>query len=135
MMVTGSREWRDREVIREHLTVVHWEHPDALLMHGDARGADRLAAQVWWELGGDVQAYPANWHAGGRYNPQAGHIRNGLMVATMPDVLLAFFGPPPALNKGTTGAVKLALDAGIPVVPVGAVPRWLQLAVAGQEQP
>jgi hypothetical protein len=129
VMITGSREWENREAIRAELIAVYREHSTALLIHGDARGADTLAKQSWESMGGDTKAYPAKWRAGGRYNAAAGRVRNGLMVATMPDLVLAFFQDG-AENKGTSDAVKQAWVAGIPVRPVGAVPAWVWKRIA-----
>ena len=89
------------------------------LWHGDAKGADRMAAE-WWtaHLAGPVHAVPANWaELGGR----AGSVRNGLLVSRMPELLLAF--PYDGGSPGTRDAIRQAEDAGIPtkIFPVGAI--------------
>ncbi len=49
----------------------------ALLLHGGARGADRLIEQASRSLAWPVQVIPAEW---GRYGRAAGPLRNGLML-------------------------------------------------------
>lgn len=83
------------------------------LWHGDAKGADRLAASYWEHYAfGPVHAVPANWAELGRH---AGHVRNGLLVARMPAFVLAF--PWPVSWNGTRDAMHQATQAGIPVHP------------------
>jgi hypothetical protein len=78
------------------------------LMHGDCEGADQLAASIWDGLKlGPVQAFPARWSdLGGR----AGHVRNGIMVAHMPDLVLAFHL---GNSRGTADAIRQARAAGL----------------------
>jgi hypothetical protein len=133
VLVTGSRDWTDRDLIRAKLLEVYRKHPTALLIHGDARGADRLAADIWTRMGGQAKPYPANWRPSGRYNPQAGNVRNDLMVSTMPDLVLAFFQMD-ASNRGTSDCVKRALAAGLDVTAMGDVPLWVQEALRRAER-
>lgn len=89
------------------------------LWHGDAAGTDRMAGEYWMaHLLGPVHAVPANWAELGK---SAGSVRNGLLVARMPDLLLAF--PYDGGSPGTADAVRQAQDAGIPtkIFPVGLV--------------
>lgn len=51
--------------------------PVALLLHGGARGADRLIEQACRSLGWPVEVIPAEW---GRYGRAAGPLRNGLLL-------------------------------------------------------
>ena len=51
--------------------------PVALLLHGGARGADRLIEQAARSLAWPVEVIPAEW---GRYGRAAGPLRNGLML-------------------------------------------------------
>ena len=51
--------------------------PVALLLHGGARGADRLIEQAARSLAWLVEVMPAEW---GRYGRAAGPLRNGLML-------------------------------------------------------
>ena len=51
--------------------------PVALLLHGGARGADRLIDHAARSLAWPVEVIPAEW---GRYGRAAGPLRNGLML-------------------------------------------------------
>jgi hypothetical protein len=51
--------------------------PVALLLHGGARGADRLVEQAARSLAWPVEVIPAEW---GRYGRAAGPLRNGLLL-------------------------------------------------------
>lgn len=84
------------------------------LWHGDADGADKLAASYWEHYQfGPVHAIPANWAALGR---RAGHFRNELLVAQMPEMLLAFpRSQTGQASRGTRDAMHQARQAGIPV--------------------
>jgi hypothetical protein len=136
VMVTGSRTWgvcpHDPPHVGEEGTVrsstcpvVHrhraimldafWEHridrdAPAVLLHGDAEGADRMAAQVWSHYGlGSIVGYPANWAELGK---RAGSVRNGILVAHMPDLVLAFHLDN---SPGTADALAQARKAGLTV--------------------
>lgn len=88
------------------------------LYHGDAEGADRLAASYWEHYTfGPVHAVPANW---AELGSRAGHVRNGLLVARMPEFVLAFPWQAAGgqwLSQGTRDAIRQAMAAGIPVHP------------------
>lgn len=126
ILVTGSRLWTARNVIADALTKAigdygqHLIHDDPVLgprldweavtlVHGDARGADRIAADIGrtWRL--QLEPHPADWD---RYGRAAGHRRNAEMVTLGADVLLAF---PIGRSPGTRGCVALAEKAGIPI--------------------
>ena len=112
VMITGSREWRDGNVIAEAFTVFERAHSDGtpwVLIHGDARGADRLGAHAARELGWAVLGFPAEWS---RYGRAAGTIRNIQMLDESPDFVLAF---PTSSSRGTWHAVKEAEKRRIPV--------------------
>lgn len=89
------------------------------LWHGDAPGADRMAGEYWAAFSlGPIHAVPANWAELGH---RAGPVRNKLLVARMPDLLLAF--PYDGRSPGTLDAIRQAQDAGVPtkIFPVGLV--------------
>lgn len=80
------------------------------LIHGDAKGADRLAAALWSRFGlGPITAFPANWEELGK---RAGHVRNEILVAHMPDLVLAFHLDN---SPGTADAIRQAKAAGLTV--------------------
>ena len=93
ILVTGSRNWTDEYPIRTRLEQimggVPWDAKEPTIMHGDCRGADKIAARIALELGYTVEAYPADWTLGRK----AGPIRNTQMVGLLDpstDLVLAF---------------------------------------------
>ena len=108
VLVTGGRDFSDRALLVKVLDTLHERHAFTLLIHGDARGADRLAGG--WAEGRGVQvlACPADWAKHGR---AAGPIRNGEMLRHEPNLLVAFPG-----GKGTANMTELAKKAGLRTV-------------------
>jgi hypothetical protein len=129
-LVTGSRTWRNRDLLYSALNGVLEAHPTLVLIHGAAReGADAMA-DAWrtevWQAGADVTVLrrPARWRVNGKVDKGAGFKRNALMVAMKPDEVLAFIDEcrnPKCRRReghGTHGAsdcADLAERAGIPV--------------------
>jgi hypothetical protein len=117
VLITGSRDWSDREALRKALDDVLAESPAGIiLIHGACpSGADALADH--WARDRQrhlpilIDRFPANW---GSYGRAAGMRRNAEMVAAGADLCLAFFQPG-ASNRGTAHCAKLAGRAGIPV--------------------
>jgi hypothetical protein len=60
LLVTGGRNFTDRDFLFATLDRLHAEHGFTLLIHGDARGADRLAGEWAKERGVEVSACPAD---------------------------------------------------------------------------
>lgn len=113
VLVCGSRSWTNREVIREQLSQLP---ADTVVIHGDCRGADRLAAGVAAELGFDIEAYPADWEEFGR---AAGPIRNDdMLYEGKPDRVIAFHHELNPTQGGTGDMIRKARRHGIPVVVV-----------------
>ena len=83
--------------------------PVALLLHGGARGADRLIEQAARSLAWPVEVIPAEW---GLYGRAAGPLRNGLLlrraleVATSAQVSVLVVAFPGA--SGTASLVRQA---------------------------
>lgn len=112
ILVTGSRDWIDRETIHDALldAYIQWGFPkDAVLVHGAARGADTIARGIWVGQGLKDEPYPAQWRAFGK---RAGRLRNELMVDLGADLCLAF---PLEHSIGTLHCMKIAREAGIEV--------------------
>lgn len=118
ILVTGARDWVNREQIFEALDRAYIflaGKKRVVVVHGAATGADSLARE-WFvdrlEQGWHVteEFYPADWVKFGR---SAGPIRNLDMVAAGADICLAF-----PLNKsvGTRHCMKAAQTAGIQVI-------------------
>lgn len=128
VLITGSRTWSDWDRIREALTSVRDSYgiirEDIVVVHGDARGADRMAGRIATELGMKVEHHPADWQNhdascrsgcgnGKGYCQRAGYRRNAEMVLTQPDLCLAFIKDG---SRGATQCAELAEKAGIPVL-------------------
>lgn len=104
-MISGSRYLNNRSEPVIKLLLVTLQ-PDVLI-HGDCRGADRLAARLAKELGIEVRAYPADWNQG----PSAGPRRNQRMLdLESPDLVIAIHTDP-LLGDGTRDMVKRAVQA------------------------
>jgi hypothetical protein len=117
LLVTGSRDWPLEPVIASAILKewLAWDRPPLTLVHGGARGADRMAAAVISKQAEHselflLEEHPALWAEYGRV---AGPRRNAEMVALGADLVLGF-----VLNgsPGATGCLALAREAGLPVV-------------------
>jgi hypothetical protein len=111
VVVTGSRDWRDGRAIQRALAALIDRAP-VTIVHGDARGADRLAdhaAHVLERWGYRVERFPADWRTHGR---AAGPIRNRQMLEAGADAVFAF--PMPG-SRGTLDCMIEAHRRGIPV--------------------
>ena len=112
VLITGGRNFAGRALMWSTLDRLHAEHHFTLLIHGDARGADRLAGEWARERGIEVLACPADWK---RYGRGAGPKRNRQMLDERPDLVVAFPG-----GSGTRHMVLIAEDAGVKVIVVAA---------------
>ncbi|OFW63656.1 MAG: hypothetical protein A2Y74_04465 [Actinobacteria bacterium RBG_13_63_9] len=107
-LVTGSREWTDRALIHQVLSRLP---AGSVVIHGGARGVDRLAGSVARELVFAEVEFRADWRLG----KKAGYLRNQRMLTLgEPDVVLAFHSDL-ASSKGTADMVRRARKAGVPV--------------------
>lgn len=115
ILVTGSRNWTDRDAVRAALLDTLGSYPTIgapQLVHGAAEGADTIADEEWqafaWLLA-DPERYPARDFA----SPRA---RNQYMVNLGATVCLAF-----ALSwaSGTGMCARMARRAGIRVIDKG----------------
>lgn len=109
VLVCGGRDYRDHEKVFEVLDYIRANKGLDLLIHGDAWGADYLAAM--WATRREVNALsvPAKWITHGK---KAGPIRNKEMLNLKyhPDLVVAFPG-----GSGTANMVALARSAAITV--------------------
>ncbi len=112
VLVCGSREFTDRGLLEGKLNEVRGRLDGGTMrvVHGDAAGADRMAA-AWAERHGiGVDAYPADFEQDGR---SAGYRRNERMLKDGdPHVVVAF---PQGSARGTNHMMEIAAGAGIPV--------------------
>lgn len=106
-LVCGSRDFTNETAIRERLRYLP---VNTRVMHGDAPGADRLAARLAEERGLATIAIPADWDRWGR---RAGPIRNEQMLAFKPDAVIAFKSRP--RSTGTDHMIRIARAAGVMV--------------------
>lgn len=112
IMVTGSREWRDIVAIGDALDRVANNSDDDrhTLLHGCASGADAIARSLAFAKDWDILDF---WPDYARHDfAKANKLRNLEMVASYPDIVLAF--PMPG-SRGTWHAVDAAKKAGIKV--------------------
>ena len=109
ILVCGSRNWSDSVAIYAILRIVAQAYDGITVIHGDARGADRIAAKAAKRLGLQIKAFPADWD---RYGKSAGPIRNQAMLEAKPKWVFAFTTRFP-LTPGTRDMVTRAEAAGI----------------------
>ncbi len=108
LLITGGRKFADRDLIRSILDRLHAQHRFTLLIHGDARGADRLAAEWAQARGIPVLACPVDRKRDGR---AARPKRNRRMLAENPDLVVALS------NESESGHMTLiAEDAEVKVI-------------------
>ncbi len=113
VLVTGGRDFNDAEMVWRVLGELHAKYKFTLLVHGDARGLDRIAGQWAENAGIEVLACPADWKAHGR---AAGPMRNKQMLEHKPELLVAFPG-----GRGTADMVRKAERSSLLVVHATAV--------------
>ncbi len=132
--VTGSR---DAEAISHHvkpitealMEVAEGKGFPVVLIHGGARGVDRLAAIAGRTLGWHIVMHEADWKQYGKF---AGHKRNREMLDIgRPDIVMAF-PVQGAENKGTSNMVGQAKDRGIPVITT-MLPSLKEMGGSGRE--
>lgn len=118
-LVCGGRDINDYEVVDTVLDRIAARiGRPASLIHGDARGVDRIAGAWGAGLGCMVIPVPAQWD---KYGKQAGYLRNETMADMRPDRVIAFPG-----GRGTMSMVKIAVQRGILVQRVVHRPRgWV----------
>lgn len=107
VLICGSRNWDDELAIATCLSSLP---KDTVIIHGGAKGADKLAGHFAKQLGMQVEEYPADWN---KYGLSAGPIRNRQMLKEgKPDRVIAF---QVGKSRGTQHMVDIARRANIPV--------------------
>jgi hypothetical protein len=132
VLVTGSRDWKDQNMISRDLHGLWLEQENDrpfVVVHGDCpTGADAIArdwARARHSLYPMVtpEPHPACWRNGGSFDVTAGFRRNAEMVNLGADQCLAYFmpcakpncrKPKPHDSHGASHCVALAERAGIP---------------------
>jgi hypothetical protein len=111
VIVCGSRGWHDRDKIAERfhaLVLTHAPHYP-VIVHGNARGADRLADEEAGKAGLLTEPHPADWDTHGK---AAGFIRNEEMAKLGAALCIAFWD---GRSTGTQDMMTRAEKHGIPV--------------------
>lgn len=126
ILLCGDRNWTDEKLIRTVLN--DWLRPKHdTVIHGDARGADKLGAWVARQSGvppNRIIAYRADWK---KYGKAAGPIRNQRMLKEgNPDLVLAFHHDIEH-SKGTKHMIDIARKAGVSVCLNGKELKWTQI--------
>jgi hypothetical protein len=121
VLVCGGRYFDDRAMLFRILDSLHDQTPFSVVIHGMAKGADRLSDH--WALYNHVPAY--RFHALWSKGNAAGPIRNQRMLDKgRPDFVVAFPG-----GNGTNDMIRKALDAGLTVLKVradGTITPWVK---------
>lgn len=113
VLICGDRNWVSYPIIYQWIyRNLPANAPPSTVIHGGARGADRMAGEIANTFGHKVLVYPAKWD---KYGKAAGHIRNQQMLDEGKPDLVVYFHNNLAESKGTGGMVSRARKAGIEV--------------------
>jgi len=105
ILICGDRNWTSEISIRKKIE----EYNPSLIIHGCARGADRISGKIGKEMGIEVLEFPADWE---KYGKAAGPLRNEKMLKEgNPDMVIAFHKNI-SLSKGTKDMVRRAKQSG-----------------------
>lgn len=112
ILVCGGRDFTDWGLLQDwmdHAVPPATAKRDVLIIHGGARGADRMACELERRAGVAVWGFPADWVLNGK---RAGPIRNQQMLDEgKPTIVVAMPG-----GTGTADMVRRARKAGVPVI-------------------
>jgi hypothetical protein len=117
VLVCGGRDGQDVEYVEKTLSrLLAARGPFERLIHGDARGVDRMAGKWARDHGVLEWDFLPEWH---RVGADDGLSRNQRMIETgSPDLVIAFPG-----GAGTENMVELAKAANIEVIEIPPPPR------------
>ncbi len=108
VVVTGGRDFDDRDLLFRTLDRIHDETPITLISNGGMTGADALSSRWAYERKVDTVCVGALW---GKYGSKAGPIRNEWLLSGPTDLLVAFPG-----GRGTQSTIGIARRRGIEVI-------------------
>lgn len=109
VIVCGSRRWHDRDRVARVLSELQIHRGwTPLIVHGAARGADRIAEEEAGKLGFYTEPHPADWD---RHGNRAGLIRNEEMAAAGASLCIAFWD---GKSTGTQHMIDQAKKYDIP---------------------
>jgi len=107
ILICGDRNWTDVEIIENFIRSLP---PDTIIIHGNSRGADKIAERKAKEQGLIVKGYSADWD---KYGRAAGPIRNKQMLLEgRPDKVVAFHNDL-SKSRGTADMLRQAEKRGI----------------------
>lgn len=117
VIVCGSRTWTDRARIADRLfdldLATSGDWPNVVIVHGDAPGADRIAAQEAEKLGMLIESHNYRRFISPTCSPKRAPLeRNSHMASLGADLCIAFWKDG---STGTADMVRKAHNAGIPV--------------------
>lgn len=122
VLVCGSRYLSDHRKVWTNLYELDHYYGFSVLIHGDARGADRLARDWAKRVAIPIEAYPADWK---HFGKAAGPIRNRqMLVEGKPDLVVAFPLTVLAESTGTKDMVNQTLWAKIPLIVIEGDTQW-----------
>jgi hypothetical protein len=111
VLVCGGRDFDDVGLMISALDRLHTEKFFTVLIHGNARGADRMADAWAWCRGVPREPYEVPQGEWDELGKKAGPLRNQRMLDEgKPDLVVAFPGA-----GGTKDMVRRAVKAGVPV--------------------
>jgi len=106
-LIGGDRNWTDSETIENFIRSLP---PDTIIIHGNSRGADKIAERKAKEHGLTVRGYSADWN---QYGRAAGPIRNKRMLLEgRPDRVVAFHDDL-SKSRGTADMLRQAEKKGV----------------------
>ena len=112
VLICGDREW-DNQTLMEHIiSKIPLDKYDTII-HGNFKGADRMAGKIGLEKGFCIVPYPAEWKTMG-FNVDS--VVNRTMIDEgKPDLVLAFHNN--IINsKGTINLINIASKEGTKVI-------------------
>jgi GNAT superfamily N-acetyltransferase len=112
VLVTGSRDWDDRDAVHAQLDRLHREHGNVEVIEGGATGADTHAREWATAKGRPLKTYKAQWKKHGR---SAGPRRNQQMLDEAKPERVIAFSRDLSTSRGTKDMVRRAQKAGVPV--------------------
>lgn len=125
VLVTGSRDWDDRDAVHAQLDRLHREHGNVEVIEGGATGADTHAREWATAKGRPLKTYKADWKKHGR---SAGPRRNQQMLdEAKPERVIAFSRDLES-SRGTKDMVRRARKAGVPVEVYGGKVKKMHLS-------
>jgi len=111
ILVCGDRNYRNYKRIWN--TLKDFDPSTTTIIHGDCRGADKMAEFAAIALGMKTIAFPAGWKT---FGPSAGPIRNRKMLDEgCPDLVIAFH-PDIENSKGTKNMIKQSREKGLDII-------------------